>query len=717
MRNYPSCHCHIQSLDTASTPEAFADREIELGTGYLTVTDHGTLQACRKVYDLAHEKKLKPILGLEGYLRDDNCPILIAAGVPKDPDGTFTKYAKYYHVTLGACDQEAFETLIRVLSRTDLNRREKHGSENKPLFTWADLEELGSKNITMTSSCLAGVVQRHLVDHNDPDMAVAYYEKLRGLCRPGNFFVEVFPHVCDSYWQSACIVTWMDGTEEKFIPWKKFKTKDHGEMQVQDLARKLKGKILDPNEAVELLATMENRKWVDAPPRKILRIELREGFLKNECRPWALDGDLQAGCDKFLMYMAEKYGNTILIGDDSHFAYPDEKIVQDIRLQSGGGSWKFSGSYHRQSSEESFQYFKTKVGVSEAEFEKWVDNSYAWASRFDKFELKTRKSLPTSFYPSDTFGHVMELIERHGRMNWEDEAWVKRLTDEIEMLHRNGTVDLLPYFFLSEEAVSEHELRGGLGGPGRGSAAGVLITYLLGITHVEPLRYGLSMERFLTASRIRSGKWPDIDMDFSNRDILVDPDTGWLKRRFGDHYAQIGIDTSLKLRSSVKDVARVLHGGVPGDIERLAKLFEDTPQGIEDLEFIFGYEGSDKSWVRGSIETDAALMEYVQKYPDEWAIVQKVIGLSRSKSRHPCGYCVCDAPVSDFIPMTIVSDVPVTAYTPKSVEASGGLKMDFLSVTSLLDLKSAIRLIQSRREDSLRRELADIEDELSFLSS
>jgi DNA polymerase-3 subunit alpha len=206
-------------------------------------------------------------------------------------------------------------------------------------------------------------------------------------------------------------------------------------------------------------------------------------------------------------------------------------------------------------------------------------------------------------------------------------------------------------------------------------------------------------------------------MDFSNRDILVDPDTGWLKRRFGDHYAQIGIDTSLKLRSSVKDVARVLHGGVPGDIERLAKLFEDTPQGIEDLEFIFGYEGSDKSWVRGSIETDAALMEYVQKYPDEWAIVQKVIGLSRSKSRHPCGYCVCDAPVSDFIPMTIVSDVPVTAYTPKSVEASGGLKMDFLSVTSLLDLKSAIRLIQSRREDSLRRELADIEDELSFLSS
>ena len=639
--NFVTCHCHIQSLDTASTPEAFAERELELGTGYLVVTDHGTLQAARKVYDLAHEKKLKPIIGLEGYLRDDNCPILTAAGISKDAKGTFSEYRKYYHVTLHAMDQEAFETLVRVLSRTDLNRSEKHGSERKPLFTWADLEELGAKNITMTSSCLAGVVQGHLVDHNNANLATAYYEKIRGLCKPGCFYTELFPHTCDSYWQSAVFVTWADGTKEKFQPWKKFKTLKHGEAQIKELATKLKGRLLNPDEAITLVAIMDNRKWVECEPRKIIRVEFQEGFLKNECRPWAPDGDLQAGCDKFLLYMAEKYGDPILIGDDSHFAYPDEKIVQDIRLQSGGGSWRFAGNYHRQDSKEAFEYFNSKVGVSQAEFEKWVENSYTWASRFDKFELKTRKSLPTSFYPKDTFAHTMALIEKQGRMDWDNPAWVERLTAEIKLLHLNGTIDLLPYFMIDNEVCTVHEEAGELTGPGRGSAAGVLLTYLLGITHVEPQRYKLSLERFLTASRIRSGKLPDIDQDLPHRNLLVGDGTpenpGWLKQRFGDCFAQLSVDTTLKLRSCVKDVARVQHGGrVPEDIEKWTKDFLNAPQGVEDRDFIFGYAGSDKSWVKGSIESDVALQEYIKKYPGDWEIVQKALGLTRQKSRHAC---------------------------------------------------------------------------------
>ena len=697
MKNFVSAHVHQGSLDTAASPSAFAEREIELGTGYLVTTDHGTLQATRKVYDLAKEKKLKPILGLEGYVRDDDCPILTAAGVAKDEKKTFAEYAKYFHVTLHAIDQEAFETLVKVLSRTDLNRKEKHGQESKPLFTWADLEELGAKNVTMTSSCLAGMVQRHLVDHSNTDMAVAYYEKLRGLCKPGNFYTEVFPHVCDTYWQSSCIVTWIDGTEEKFVPWKKFKTEKHGDAQVQELAKKLKGKVFTPSEAPVLVAVMENRKWVECAPRKILRVEIREGFLKNECQPWCPDGDLQAGCNKFLLYMAEQYGDTIIIGDDSHFAKPDEKIVQDIRLQSGGGSWRFAGSYHRQDSAEAMAYFQARVGVDAATFEKWVENSYVWAKRFDQFELKTRKSLPTSFYPADTFGHTMALIEKQGRMDWNNQAWVERLEAEIKLLHQNGTIDLLPYFMIDQEVCDLYDEHRELPGPGRGSAAGVLLTYLLGITHVEPLRYKLSLERFLTASRIRSGKLPDIDQDLPHRDLLTDPETGWLKKRFGECFAQISVDTSLKLRSSVKDVARVIHGRVPDDIEKLTKDFENAPQGVEDMDFIFGYSGSDKSWVKGSIESDAALMEYIKKYPAEWAIVQKCLGLTRQKSRHACGYVIADTPISDFIPMTTVGGVSVTAYTPKSVEAMGGLKMDFLVVNSLNDIRDCIQMIQDRR--------------------
>jgi DNA polymerase-3 subunit alpha len=85
LKPFPSPHVHIQSFDSASTPKAFVEREKELGTGVLTCTDHGSMACCRKVYDLAKKNQLTPILGVEAYFRDDNCPILLGAGlVPKE---------------------------------------------------------------------------------------------------------------------------------------------------------------------------------------------------------------------------------------------------------------------------------------------------------------------------------------------------------------------------------------------------------------------------------------------------------------------------------------------------------------------------------------------------------------------------------------------------------------------------------------------------------
>ena len=776
LRNFVTCHCHQASLDTASTPEAFAKKEIELGTGYLTVTDHGTLGSARKVYDLAKKKKLTPIIGLEAYLRDDNCPILAAAGItPQHPekDGelqldqpkTLAHYAKYFHLTMHALDAPAYETMVRLLSKADY-RAEKHGSERKPLFTWNDIEELGGQNITMTSSCLVGVVQRHLLDHDNLEMATAYYEKLRGICKPGNFYVEVFPHDCSKNWDSAGYITFADGTRERLKPWKKLKLrgeKENDEAQLKDWARRWK-----PGMQGELLAVMENRKWQDREPKIVTGIEIFENFIQNECKPWAEDGDVQRGCNIAMLYLANKYGDPVLIGDDSHYAHSDEKVVQDIRLQAGGGSWRFYGHYHRQSSDEAFAHFQKTLGVDGKEFEGWVDNSYAWAERFKGFSFKDRKSLPTSFYPADTLAHTMALIEKHGRMRWDDPVWVERLSKEIEMLHENGKIDLLPYFMIDEEVCDLYGRNGKLTGPGRGSAAGMLLAYLLRITHVDPIKYGLSMERFLTASRIRSGKLPDIDQDLPDRELLVGflydgwelklsnervlsvksgtqcvleqgtcesdfvdvenaikhknrllgigsdrfnpavtileakkiemKEPGFLDKRFGACYAAISTDVSLKLRSAVKDVARVMHDGqIPQEIEMLTRRFQNAPQGISDYDFVFGYQGSD-GWVEGSLTQDPALIEYVNKYGREWDIVQKCLGLTRQKSKHACAYVIADEPISNFIPLTRVGEdlITVTQYTAGSVEAVGGLKMDFLVINSLKDIAAAINLIQER---------------------
>ncbi len=170
----------------------------------------------------------------------------------------------------------------------------------------------------------------------------------------------------------------------------------------------------------------------------------------------------------------------------------------------------------------------------------------------------------------------------------------------------------------------------------------------------------------------------------------------WLKTRFGDHFCQISADTTLRLSSSVKDVARVIHNGVvPEDIELLTKLFMRPPQGITDHDFVFGYKGSDE-WVKGSLESDLALQTYVLAYPREWAIVQKVLGIARQKTRHPCAFVIANQPIDTFIPLTVVGGVQTTQYTAGSVEAAGGLKMDFLVINSLGDIRDCIEKIQDR---------------------
>lgn len=516
-KQYPTVHCHPGSLDTASTPAAFAAKEVELGSGCMTATDHGTMAQVRNVYEVAKKNKLTPILGIEAYVRDDQDKLLLAAGHTHNEQGTLADYYKYAHMTLHCLDADAFEALSRILSKADA-KAEKHGSERKPIFDWNDIEELGSYNITAGSGCLIGVVQRHLLDHNDIYMADAFYSRARSLFKPGNFIAEVFPHKCDRFWESAGYLTFEDGTEQKIAAWKKIKLQGAGDGQVKDLAVRWKRGRRDT-----LVAVMENRKWAEKEPRAITNIEIREGAFLNECRPWAEDSDVQRGANEAILYLARKYGDKVVISDDSHFASENEKIVQDIRLQSGGGNWKFVNSYHRQSSEESYAHFKATLGTSEKEFEGWVDNNIEWASRFKDFRFRDRKSLPSKFYPSDTLGHTMELIKKHGRMNWQDPVMVARLEKEIDMLHMNGTIDLLPYFMVGEEVLEHYSKNGKLSGPGRGSAGGVLLAYLLRITHVNPIKYGLSMERFLTATRVRSGKWPDIDTDLPSRDLLV----GW----------------------------------------------------------------------------------------------------------------------------------------------------------------------------------------------
>lgn len=696
-KNCATFHAHPGSLDTASTPEAFADREVELGTGTLTVTDHGTMASCREVYDLAKKRGLTPIVGLEGYLRDDHCPVLDKFGI-STPEAV-KEYSKYSHVTINYLDQKAYEVGCRILSEADA-RAERHGSEYKPIFNWAQLEELGQENVTIGSSCLAGVVQRHLTLERF-DIAKAYYEKLRSVVKPGNFFVEVFPHRCDKFWVKGIFLQ-LEGQTEKTKVWagKKLRVDIEGESKeipAEDLARLF---LKKNRPKVVLTGRKDNRTMVDLEPHPILFVEDVEGFQTNPCLPWCPDGDIQLNANRIMMMWAKKYGDLIVSSDDSHFARENAKAIQDVRLMSGGGAWRFYGSYHRRSSDESWEYYKS-IGVSEAEFGKWIENADQLAGRFKGFDWKPRPSLPTKFYPTDTLKHTLALIKKHGRMDWKNPAMVSRLQSEINLLHNNGTIDLLPYFFLAEEACDQFVRNGRLASPGRGSSGGMLLARLMSITHIDPLKYRLSQDRFMTPIRIKSGKLPDIDLDFPSRDILVDPQNGWLERRFKDCWAQVSTRHMLRLRSSIKDVHRVKHGFVSPEIENICSKIPIPPVGIKDIDFVYGYQNGDGDEIPGIADSDPTLKAYIAKYPTEWELVKGCLALTRSRSRHASAYLVSNDPVKTFIPLTMEEGVPVTAYTAGSVEAVGGLKMDFLVVKCLNDIEKCIRLIQDRSGSEL----------------
>jgi len=470
--------------------------------------------SCREIYTKAKKKKVTPILGVEGYFRDDKCPILLARGL--DP----AKHLKYTHITLHALDQPAYYALVQEISNA---RTERHGQELKPLFDWGTLERLGAHNITAGSGCLVGMVQRHLLAHADRDVAEQYFLRLKAIFKT-NFYAEVFPHKCTHNWAEGVNVTTSDG-RTRLLGRKKnlvLAASDGTTLQIKadELAERFRA--LPP---VTIKAIMQNRKYVDMENETpITNVAVIEEFVENECLPWAGTTDVQAACNSVVLEFAQKHQVPVVISDDAHYGHPDEKAVQDIRLRQSG-SWRFFGTYNRQSAEESWNYF-SQYDVSSATFEGWVNNNLEWADRFKNFALIEPPSLPVSFYPGNSRQNTINKIVEVGRMPVGNPVYKERLKQELELLGKNGTIDLLPYPMPLTEICSLYEENGFLSGPGRGSAAGVLLHYLLGITHVDPIKYGLSLDRFLTQDRIASGKLPDIDQDLPDR-AMLDEGVDW----------------------------------------------------------------------------------------------------------------------------------------------------------------------------------------------
>ena len=264
-----------------------------------------------------------------------------------------------------------------------------------------------------------------------------------------------------------------------------------------------------------------------------------------------------------------------------------------------------------------------------------------------------------------------------------------RLSYELSVI---GKMDLAPYFLIVADFVDYAKSKGIPVGPGRGSAAGSLVAYCLGITQVDPLKFGLLFERFLNPERV---SLPDIDIDFCMR--RRDEVLAYVAEKYGrDHIAQIGTFDRMASRSVIRDVARVLD--IPYEkADRIAKL---VPFGMP---------------LAQALEQSPQLRGFSEEEPKLFSIALKLEGLLRNASTHAAGVVIAPEPLEKFVPLLrLPDDQFVTQFDMHDLEALGLLKMDFLGLRNLTILSDVQKLVRERKGLDIKLEEIPLDDPATY---
>ncbi|MGB4170642.1 MAG: DNA polymerase III subunit alpha [bacterium] len=306
--------------------------------------------------------------------------------------------------------------------------------------------------------------------------------------------------------------------------------------------------------------------------------------------------------------------------------------------------------------------------------------------------------LPHFPVPGDSSAndYLAELCQRGLRERYAtvSPAMEERLQYELDVIIRMGYAS---YFLIVWDLVRFARERGILVGPGRGSAAGSLVAYCLGITNVDPLAHGLFFERFLNPERV---SMPDIDIDFCDdrRNEIID----YVVERYGaDRVAQIITFGTMAARGAIRDVGRV-YGFPYGEVDRLAKMIPMEP-GMT---------------IARALEANRELAELVAADPALEQLVKtarSLEGLPRHASVHAAGVVIAKEPLTQYVPLQKTSDGVVTTQFPwETIEELGLLKMDFLGLRTLTVIQNAIEIVAASRGEKIDLDKIPLDDEKTF---
>ncbi|MBP5543294.1 MAG: DNA polymerase III subunit alpha [Kiritimatiellae bacterium] len=618
--NVPFAHLHVHTtyslLDGACQIKPLVKRVKELGMSACAITDHGNLFGLKAFYDVCMKEGVKPILGCEAYVarrsRFDKSERIDRSGA---------------HLILLAKNLVGYKNLVKLISYAYTE-----GFYMRPRID-KELLEKYHEGLICSSACVAGEVP-NLILENRMDDALAAARWFRDLFGE-DYYLEVMRH------QAAPDVAVLRDGEEPLE-----QMQDKVNAGVMEIAAKLGAKVIATNdvhflreedaEAHDILLCLGSGKKVTDKDR--LRYT-RQEWLKSY-------DEMLANLPGF----AEQIHNTLeIVGKVEEYKLNRDPILPVFPIPAEFGN------------EEDY---RANYGEEELRAE--------FGDRFEKLSAGGLDKVVRIKFEADYLEH---LARAGAARRWPDglapEA-EERLVFELETIKKMGFPG---YFLIVQDYISAARSMDVSVGPGRGSGAGSIVAYCLGITNIDPLKYDLLFERFLNPDRI---SMPDFDVDFDDngRGRVLE----YVAGKYGtDHVAHIVTFGQMAPKMAIKDVCRVMD--IPlADSNRLAALVPSTPK-ITFNKALDESEPLRKEFDSGTPEIQRALR-----------LARTLDGTLRQPGVHACGVIISRDPLIDVIPVmpTENESLLTTQYDGHFVEPIGLLKMDFLGLKTLTVLKECI---------------------------
>jgi DNA polymerase-3 subunit alpha len=387
----------------------------------------------------------------------------------------------------------------------------------------------------------------------------------------------------------------------------------------------------------------------------------------------------QKKTNPLLIKLAKDLGLGLVATNDSHYVKKEDADIHDVLLCIQTGKTRDDESRMRFACDEFYMKNRQEMELLFGEYPEALSNTVKIAARchvnldkHDKVDVPDF-DVPEGYTPETYLSYLCQkgLAEKYDEITPELQ---ERLDYELGIINH---MQFPGYFLITWDMINFCRKNGIRVGPGRGSAAGSLVAYTLGITNIDPLRYNLFFERFLNPERV---SMPDIDSDFCvvRRGEVID----YLVDKYGaDNVSQIVTFGTLKAKMVVRDVGRVLGMSV-ADVNKIAKMIPD------DLKMTVPKAIEENNELKALYETDPLIKELL-----DYSIALE--GMPRHTGTHAAGVVIAPAPITDYVPgVKLGENILTTQFEKEQVEEQGLLKMDILGLRTLTVIGDTLKSIK-----------------------